>query len=132
VYNSAVRWLEPLVPTPATTSTFDCACSSTAECRYLALAMGVAALHCWVAGSYTSTLLNAFVEALPNWPPATSTFPVLSREAVCRARALASAPTGLHWPVLGSYSSAEASTPPLLRPPVTSTLPEGSKMAVCS
>ncbi|RKH94467.1 hypothetical protein D7Y15_42720 [Corallococcus sp. AB030] len=92
--------------------------------------MGPAALHCRVAGSYTSELASAAVAALPYMPPVTSTLPVLSRVAECSSLAVPSAPVALHCPVPGSYSSAVASSPLLLRPPTTSTLPEGSSVAV--
>src|SRR5437660_671047 len=93
------------------------------------------------------------------WPPAVRTSPVGRVVAVCRSRGVPIEPVAAHVPVPGSYSSAEATTLPARAtgigqvagrfrgweygseeatalpassvPPVTSTSPVGSNVAVC-
>ena len=48
-----------------------------------------------------------------------------------RARPFTRSGPAIHWPLAGSYSSDEVSTPLLLYPPDTSTCPEGNSVAVC-
>src|SRR2546425_9607245 len=70
-------------------------------------------------------------------PPATSTSPFGKRVAVCQARGWSMLPVGLHAPVRGSYSSADANDLNDLSsfesmPPATRTFPSGSSVAVWS
>src|ERR1700728_517118 len=73
----------------------------------------------------------------PPWlyPPATSTCPPGSSVAVCCSRAACIAPVWPQVPVAGSYSSAllvsvQKSSSQPVKPPATSTLPSGSRVAV--
>src|SRR2546421_572520 len=68
-------------------------------------------------------------------PPATSTWPLVSFVAVWLVRAWFKLLVGLHVPVLGSYSSADARAglPPelsALMPPATNTWPLVRRVAV--
>src|SRR5204863_693682 len=84
--------------------------------------------------SYTSAIV---LTKLPPNPPATSTLPEGSSVAVCPSRAAPRLPVLLHAPApplaAGSYSSALLKVLLILplSPPATSTLPEGSSVAVC-
>ena len=63
-------------------------------------------------------------------PPATSTLPRAAASPCDSSRAVPRLPVAVHVPVAGSYSSALLKEPLLLNPPATSTLPEGSSVAV--
>src|SRR5215831_9359426 len=63
-------------------------------------------------------------------PAATSTLPLGNNVAVSSTRTVPISPVGDHVSVAGSYSSALFKTPALFSPPTTSTLPEGSNVAV--
>ena len=92
-----------------------------------------AGLPCPVAGSYTSAELSVRKEPCPfiPRPPATSTFPPGSSAEVWNCRAVARLPVKLHFPVVGSYSSALAvRTPGETYPLPTNTLPFGRSWAI--
>ena len=63
-------------------------------------------------------------------PPVTST-PVPEAVAAWRSRAVASGGPGDQVPVDGWKSSVEPVTPDGVRPPITSTRPSGSSVALC-
>src|SRR5262245_7399924 len=63
-------------------------------------------------------------------PPATSTLPLNNNVAVKNSRFTFMEPVVIHFPVAGSYSSAELVTPAAVEPPATSTLPLDSSVAV--
>ena len=65
------------------------------------------AVHVPVAGSYSSALLKK-----PGLlaPPATSTLPLGSSVAVCRARAVMSLPVSFHWPGVAAQGSTSSAT----------------------
>ena len=65
-------------------------------------------------------------------PPAASTFPLDSKVAVCRARALLRLPVNVQVPLAGSYSSALAKVKPLVsNPAAASVVPLDNRVAVC-
>src|ERR1017187_3097451 len=81
-----------------------------------------------VDGLYSSAVVPVTLS-----PPATRTSPFWSNVAVWPVRAYAMLPVKVHLPVAGLYNSALASgsfVPEAPHPPVTSTSPFGSSVAV--
>ena len=77
------------------------------------------------AGSNSSAVASA--PPLPSDPPATKTFPLVSKVAVCPERIVPMSPVELNVPLAGSYNSALA-----VLPPAMSTLSFCSRVAVCA
>jgi len=123
---SAVAMACPVLSSPPVTSTFPSA-SKFAVCHSRAVAkLPSVGEKLPVVGSYNSASASTLSVAPVPWtPPVKSTFPELSRVAVCETRAVAMLPVGANVPVAGSNSSAVA-----LPQPATSTLPVLSNVAV--
>src|SRR5262245_4089844 len=88
------------------------------------------ALQFFAPLSYTSAFS---VKAVPVvWPPVTNTSPLGSKVAAWLLRPPFKAPVRDHKPVAGSYNSESQTIGLFLssRPPVTSTFPPGSTVAV--
>jgi hypothetical protein len=64
-------------------------------------------------------------------PPVTRIFPLGSSVAVCDARAVPILPVGEKLPFVALKISAVARVLPLFNPPITTTLPSTSTVAVC-
>src|SRR5450756_549154 len=129
-----------LLPRPPATSTLPSG-SSVAVWDWRGMGMLPVAVQDPLLGSYSSA--EASVGPPPPMsppgsavPPATSTLPSGSSVAVWNMRGVTMLPVAVQDPLLGSYSSAEASalllpvTLLLPVPPATSTLPSGSSVAV--
>src|SRR5450756_1874813 len=129
-----------LLPRPPATSTLPSG-SSVAVWDWRGMGMLPVAVQDPLLGSYSSA--EASVGPPPPMsppgsavPPATSTLPSGSSVAVWNMRGVTMLPVAVQDPLLGSYSSAEASalllpvTLLLSVPPATRTLPSGSSVAV--
>src|SRR6218665_205740 len=95
--------------------------------------MELTALQVFVAGSYPSAF--AIAGAPLGYPPVTSTLPSDSSVAVYLERCETMELVVLHVAVTGSYTSpVQMTLPPYIppTPPVMSTLPSDSGVAVCS
>src|SRR5450756_1944188 len=132
-----------LLPEPPATSTLPSG-SSVAVWNMRGVGMLPVAVQDPLFGSYSSAEASGGLPPpvsppgtlLLTVPPVTSTWPSGSSVAVWNMRGVTMLPVTVQDPLLGSYSSAEASalllpvTLLLSVPPATSTLPSGSSVAV--